>query len=200
MSDDAGELAQLLPAARAGSAGALGQLLEACRGYLLLIAQQELNADLRAKVGASDLVQETFLEAQRGFGQFQGDARNELLAWLRRILLNNVANCARHYRATDKRGLDRERPLPSDWELGLDGLARHAPTPSSQAMAEEQTRVVEQALERLPEDYRRVVLLRYREERSFEEIAQRIGRSANAVRQLWLRAIVRLQQELEGPE
>ena len=58
---------------------------------------------------------------------------------------------------------------------------------------------MEQALERLPEAYRRVVLLRYREERSFEEIAQRIGRSANAVRQLWLRAIVRLQQELEGP-
>ena len=53
-----------LAAARTGSSEALGQALQACRGYLLLLAERELDPDLRAKGGASDVVQETFLEAQ----------------------------------------------------------------------------------------------------------------------------------------
>jgi RNA polymerase sigma-70 factor (ECF subfamily) len=51
----------------------------------------------------------------------------------------------------------------------------------------------------LPEDYRRVLVWRYREERSFEEIGQLLKRSANAAQKLWLRAIERLRQELETP-
>ena len=62
---------QRLAAARAGSREALGQILQACRGYLLLLAERELAPDLRAKGGASDLVQETFLEAQKDFAHFQ---------------------------------------------------------------------------------------------------------------------------------
>src|SRR4051812_46159075 len=58
--------------ARAGSHEALGQLLDGCRGYLLRIARDELDPRLQAKGGASDLVQETFLEAQRDFAAFTG--------------------------------------------------------------------------------------------------------------------------------
>src|SRR5262245_26207367 len=72
MADAAANAARWLPAARAGSSEALGQVLEACRGYLLLIAGQELEPALRAKGGASDLVQQTFLEAQRDFAGFHG--------------------------------------------------------------------------------------------------------------------------------
>src|SRR4051794_37421346 len=93
-------VADWLPGARAGAPEALGQLLEAWRGYLLVVAQRELDPDLRAKGGASDLVQETFLEAQRDFPRFHGDSEAELLAWLRRLLLNNVANFTRSYRGT----------------------------------------------------------------------------------------------------
>src|SRR5262249_35643200 len=97
------EAGQLLAAARAGSREALGQALETCRNYLLLIAGRQLDSDLHAKGGASDLVQETFLEAQRDFGRFQGSSEGELQAWLRQILLNNVANFTRRYRGTGKR-------------------------------------------------------------------------------------------------
>src|SRR5262245_29910755 len=103
--------ADFLPAARAGSRDALGQALDACRHYLLRIAQAGLDPDLRAKAGASDLVQETFLEAQRDFARFQGTSEAELLAWLRRLLLNNVANFTRRYRETAKRQTGREVPL-----------------------------------------------------------------------------------------
>src|SRR4051794_33646249 len=96
MADPAAELDALLPAARAGSADALGAALEACRLYLLAVADRELHTDLRAKGGASDIVQDTFLEAQRDFDHFHGASAADLRAWLRRLLLNNLANFARH--------------------------------------------------------------------------------------------------------
>ena len=67
-----------LAEARAGSQEALGKLLESFRAYLLLIAQCELDAELRAKGGASDLVQQTFLEGQRDFAQAEQWYRKSL--------------------------------------------------------------------------------------------------------------------------
>src|SRR5580698_9544840 len=112
MADAKTDTAQWLPAARAGSGEALGQVLEACRGYLLLIAQQELDTALQAKGGASDLVQQTFLEAQRDFSGFQGTTHAALLAWMRQLLLNNLANFRRDYHR-DKRRVSREIALPT---------------------------------------------------------------------------------------
>jgi RNA polymerase sigma-70 factor (ECF subfamily) len=200
MAEPPKDAAHHLPAARAGSREALGQILEACRGYLLHIADQGLAADLRAKGGASDLVQETFLEAQRDFARFHGNTEAELLAWLRCLLLNNAANFARRYRATGKRQVAREVPLAGSDSSGAvaAGPAAATPSPSMEAMAHEKAEAVARALERLPEDYRRVITLRNQERRDFEEIGRLMGRSTDAARRLWSRAIERLQQELEA--
>jgi RNA polymerase sigma-70 factor (ECF subfamily) len=186
-----------LPAARAGSAEALGQALEACRGYLLLIARRELGTDLQAKASASDLVQQTFLEAQCDFGRFRGETEAELLAWLRRLLLNNLGAFARDFRGTAKRAVHREVALPAEGVSG--GPADDAPSPSAVAVAGEQAEALRRALERLPEEYRLALLLRHQEELSFEEIGKRLGRTANAARKLWARAVERLQHEWEPP-
>ena len=190
-----------LLAARDGSPAALGAALEDCRGYLLGIAEGELDRALRAKGGASDLVQETFLEAQRDFARFHGDSEPELLAWLRRLLLNNLANFARHYRQTDKRRLDREVGLgPQDSTGGTTpAIPADTPSPSGHVMADEQRQELHAAMRRLPDDYRQVLALRYQEELSFDEIGARMHRTSNAVRKLWARAVERLQQELDGP-
>src|SRR5262249_59475811 len=92
-------------------AEALGQALEACRGYLLLIAQRELDSDLQAKGGASDLVQETLVDALRDFGRFHGESEAELQAWLRQLLLHNLVDFTRHYRQAKKRQIGRELEL-----------------------------------------------------------------------------------------
>src|SRR5262249_3592971 len=102
---------QWLAQARTGSAESLGQLLMDCRNYLLLAAGRKLGADLRGKINPSDLVQETFLEAQRDFARFHGDNEDELRAWLYRILLNNLSNVGRHYRNAEKRAIGRELAL-----------------------------------------------------------------------------------------
>ena len=94
---------QWLFAARQGSPEALGEALEACRAYLLVIANRELDPRLNAKGGASDLVQETFLEAQRDLAGFHGSSEAEWRGWLRQMLVHNLANFVRRYRDTDKR-------------------------------------------------------------------------------------------------
>lgn len=187
-------------AARSGSSEALGRALETCRGYLLLVAERNLDPQLRAKGGASDLVQETFLEAQRDFARFTGSTEAELLAWLRRLLLNNVQNFARRYRDTDKRAVGREVGLPGDGSsAGAGGLAGSGPTPSGVGMAKEQAQALQLALARLPDEYRRVIQWRYQEEKSFEEIGRLLDRSPDAARKLWSRAMERLKQEWEAP-
>src|SRR5690348_12194832 len=118
-----------LAAARAGSLEALGQALEACRGYLLLIAQRELSPELLAKGGASDLVQETLLDAFQAFGRFHGDSEEQLRQWLRRLLLNNLLDFSRQFRDTAKRQLGRESPL-NDGGSSADGVQLRSPSPS----------------------------------------------------------------------
>jgi RNA polymerase sigma-70 factor (ECF subfamily) len=194
-------VARWLDEARDGSRDALGQLWETCRQYLLLVANQELQQDLQAKVGPSDLVQDTFLEAQRDFARFHGRTEAELLAWLRRILLNNLANTNRSYRHTGKRAVDREVALP---ELLASGAQSEPPapttSPSSLLAARERDTALNAALERLPEHYRQVVLWRNFDRLEFEAIGERLGRSPEAARKLWVRAIEQLQQLLESED
>jgi RNA polymerase sigma-70 factor, ECF subfamily len=200
MGEGARDVAHWLASARAGSEEALGQALEACRGYLLAIAQRELDPELQAKGGASDLVQETFLKAHRHFARFHGAAEAELLLWLRRLLLNNLLDFRRHCQ-TEKRDAGREVKLdagdPSSRREGE--LPGTEPTPSNVVMAQEQALALQRTLSRLPEDYRQILVLRYQEELSFEEIAGLMQRSVNAVRKLWARAVERLQEEWETP-
>ncbi|MFO0810514.1 MAG: sigma-70 family RNA polymerase sigma factor [Gemmataceae bacterium] len=185
-------LAARLAAARAGSSEALGLALDGCRRYLMEVARQSLPAELRPKGGASDLVQETYIEAQRQFSRFDGASAAQLRAWLRALLLHKAAKLGRRYRSTQKRQLTREQVL-----YDSDGLAS-APTPSVQVMANEQLRLLHAAIERLPDDYREVMGLRYREGLSFEDVGRRLGRSADAARMLWARAVERLRQEMQS--
>src|SRR5918999_6459314 len=74
----------LLRRARAGDDVALGALLERYRPYLALLARLQIDRRLRGKADPADLVQETFLEAHRGFPRFRGETEAELAAWLRR--------------------------------------------------------------------------------------------------------------------
>jgi RNA polymerase sigma-70 factor (ECF subfamily) len=185
--------------ARAGDTEALGRALESCRNYLLMVAARELDADLNAKGSASDLVQETFLGAYRDFGGFRGSSNDELLAWLRKILFNNLAVFRRRYRRTRKREVGKESPLAVRGTLeGPIVPCRASATPRTGAVRKEQAEALLAALERLPETYRSVVVWHQYDQLSFEEIGQRLKRSAEASRKLWSRALLRLTVEL-GP-
>jgi RNA polymerase sigma-70 factor (ECF subfamily) len=193
---------RLLQLARAGSAPALGQLLELYRHYLGLLARLQIGRRLQGKVDASDLVQETFLKAHRDFPAFRGSSEEELVAWLRQVLACSVANLVRHYLGTQRRDARLERDLTAeiDQSSQLVGAALAAPnsTPSAHAARREQEVLLADALGRLPEPYREVLILRHLERLSVAETARRMGRSIDSVKNLWARALARLRRSLGG--
>jgi len=191
----------LLAKARAGDPAAVGRLLELYRNYLRLIARSLISQPLQVRMDASDLVQETFLKAHREFRQFVGSGERELMAWLRRILVRTLSNQARHHRA---RGRDQRRQESLDVLLDRSSLAIQEQladsiaSPSAHAVRREQAVLLADALSRLPADYREVFILRNLEQVPVDEIATRMGRTPNAVRKLWRRAMIALKQALEG--
>ena len=188
-----------LQGARGGDREAMGRLLESCRGYLRIVAERETDADLAAKGAASDLVQQTLLTACRNIETFRGRSRAEFLAWLGKVLRNHTADLRRSYRGTRKRRVALERPIDatSGRAAGV-SLPCVTVTPGGQAVREEQAAALSSALGRIPEHYRRVVVWHQYDRLTFDEIGRRLGRSAESVRNLWSRALVRLSQEL-GP-
>ncbi len=196
------EFDSLLQKARDGSKEALGRLMEKARLVLLKDANAELASALRAKEGASDLVQDTFLEAQRHLASFRGRTEREWVAWLRRTLEHNLVDAARHYQNTAKRQIGREVhlhggdvPANGTNDLPTDGL-----TPSRVLSQNEEVEALQKAVDRLPADYRDVVLWHHRDRLTNEQIGQRMGRSAEAVRKLWVRALEMLADELQIDE
>jgi RNA polymerase sigma-70 factor (ECF subfamily) len=193
--------ADLLRQARAGDDKALGELLEAYRSYLTLLARVQLGRDLRTKVAPSDLVQEAFLEAHRDFTQFQGQTEAELLAWLRRVLATGLADQVRRYRGTRRRDLRLERQLTAELDRSSEalecGLQAPDSSPSDRAERREDARRVAEAMERLPTNYREVLLLRHVHGLTFPEIARRMDRTLDVVKNVWLRGLARLRRTLE---
>ncbi|MFO7907524.1 MAG: sigma-70 family RNA polymerase sigma factor [Pirellulaceae bacterium] len=195
------QLDGLIEAARAGSQEALGELLQRCRRYLLLVAGQELAQPLQVKEAPSDLVQDVYVDAQANFAQFHGHTQHELLTWLRGILRHRLARTQRRYQQTHKRDMACEvngnRVYQDDIQLRP---VRPVLSPSSQAIVREREACMLRALESLSSDYRQVILLHHRDGMPFAEIARRMGRSEAAVRKLWARAVQQLRRRLESDD
>jgi RNA polymerase sigma-70 factor (ECF subfamily) len=188
---------ELLVRARAGDGEALGQALEGFRAYLTVLARVQIGRRLQGKVDAADLVQDVFLEAHRHFPHFRGTSEAELAVWLRQILAGSLANLVRHYFGTQQRDVRLERELQEDVEQSsqvlLGGLVAPHSSPSQGAVRREQAVLLAEALEKLPEDHRRVLVLRHLEGLPFPEVAQRMERSVEATKKLWMRALDRLR-------
>jgi RNA polymerase sigma-70 factor (ECF subfamily) len=200
MSNDDGPL-QLLERARAGDDEARGRLFDTYRNFLRVMSRSLIGTALRARLDPSDVVQDTLLKAHRGFADFDGATEGEFIAWLRQILVRDLADRVRHHhgRARDVR---REESLDAALERSSLAVQRalEASSASPSAVAEQRERAVllADALEKLPADYRKVFILRSLEHVSVADIAARLGRTPNAVVKLWARAMAALVRELEG--
>ncbi len=192
----------LLTQARQGDAAVLGSLLERYRAYLTLLARVEIGRRLQSKLDASDVVQETFLEAHRHFDGFRGADEAPLRRWLRQILATTLAGQVRRYLGTRGRDVRLEEQLAETLDhsgAAFDGLlVASISSPSQQATRREQSVQLADALAQLPDDYREVIVLRHLEGLTFPEVSRRMGRSIDSVEKLWLRALGKLRQSLGG--
>ncbi|MFO0843654.1 MAG: sigma-70 family RNA polymerase sigma factor [Gemmataceae bacterium] len=192
---------KLLAGARAGDTAALGELLERFRVYLTILARIQIGRRLQGKVDAADLVQDTFLHAHQKFAQFEGATEDTFLKWLRGILANEIAHLVRRYFSQGRDvGLEQSLILELDSSSErMAGPAAPESSPSEQASRREQALRLADALERLPADYREVLLLRQIEDLPFADVAQRMNRTLDSVQKLWVRALDALRKVLEPP-
>jgi RNA polymerase sigma-70 factor, ECF subfamily len=193
------KVSELIAQARNGDAECRERLFALCRPFLGFVARSEVETWLRRKVDASDLVQETMLEAYRDFDRFQGGTEQEWLAWLKRILAHNAADFVRRYHGTAKREAGREVSFrdPNDsLSPGAPEPAAQQATPSREFFEIETELRVTAALAELPPDYQEVIVLRNLQRLPFNEVADRMNRTRPAVQMLWTRAIKKLQETM----
>jgi RNA polymerase sigma-70 factor (subfamily 1) len=177
---------------RNGDPSAWNRLHERMEQPLRQVAQHGLHKDLHAKVGVSDLVQDTFLLAHRSAYQFRGSSWGELAAWLKRILENQIAKTLRDQKWSQKRALHREVRLHE--MRNQEPVMVEALTPSQILMAEEERELLDQALSLLPIADQELIADHYSKQMTFAEIAQRTQRNEAAVRKHWSRAMMRWKQ------
>jgi RNA polymerase sigma-70 factor (ECF subfamily) len=170
-------------------------------GYLQMLARMHLDPRLRGKLDPADVVQETLLRAHESLGQFRGQTEEELRAWLRRILANELAGVARRFLDRGKRDVRREQSLQAGLEESSARveawLAAEQSSPSLRAQRHEQAEQLAAALARLPEKQRQVVELHHLKGCSLEEIAEQLGCTKPAVAGLLRRGLPRLRELLD---
>ena len=162
--------------------------LDEFRDYLLGLARAQLGGGPDGKLDASDVVQQTLLEAHAKRDQFRGKSGAELAGWLRQMLICTVAD-ARRALGRQKRATQREQPLDHD-------PAGEQTTPSGGAVRDEQAGQLAYALAQLPEDQRAAVTLRHCQSKSLADISSELGRSPAAVAGLLKRGLQRLRELL----
>ena len=177
------------------------EMLQRYRPWLHLLARMEIDGQFQGKFDASDVVQQTMLEAVRGLPKFRGGTESEMLAWLRQVLAHVLAHEIRRYRGTQQRDVGREVSLEQSLAQSAtrlrDMMVAPGTSPSGQAVRHEQEVLLAEVLSRLPSDYRDVIVLRNLQGLDHDEVAKRMGRSSGAVRMLWVRALAQLKLEME---
>jgi RNA polymerase sigma-70 factor (ECF subfamily) len=187
----------LLVKARRGDGEALGSLLDSYRNYLRIMSRTGFERRLQAKADPSDLVQEVCGQAHQDFSNFRGTTEAELLEWLRRIMATKRAKLIRRYFGTRRRDVRLEQQLEdnlasSSVEL-VRALSDGALTPRRQAIRDECAVAVADAIARLPEAYREVIILHHVERLPMRDVAERMDRTIDSVQKLWVRATLKLR-------
>ncbi len=176
----------LLRRARQGSDAALNLLYERCAGRLLAYIRLRLGRELRAKMESRDILQATLLKSLTHLHELKGEERESLMAWLARIAEHEIRDRADYHQRQRR---DAAREVAIDDESPLAVSARSA---LSQVILDERARALEAAMDTLSPAHREVILLRKFEELTFPEIARRLGKSEDASRMLFARAMTAL--------
>ncbi|MFO0943951.1 MAG: sigma-70 family RNA polymerase sigma factor [Pirellulales bacterium] len=189
---------QLFEKSLKGDLDAFAELMEDYRAYMTVLARRYLDIRVKGRVDEADIVQITFMEAQRDLGAFRGSQIEELLGWLRNILRNNVSSAHQKHLYTQKRSAGREiSNNPNDSGPAITDLAPSETTsPSQRVMRDEAAVLLANCMEDLPETQREALRLRYVEGYSLKEIAEKMDKTEMAAAGLLKRGLQALRTKM----
>lgn len=195
----------LLLRAAGGEAGALAEILAAHRTRLQRMVEARLDRRLRARVAASDVLQDVSLEVAERLPAFLEARPMPLFLWLRLLTAQRLGKLRRTHLGSQRRDVRREAPeaeefLASSSDRLARHLAAHGPTPSSVAAQREQAHRLEIALEQLDSSDREIISLRNFEQLTNVEVARELGIETSAASKRYLRALKRLRELIGKPD
>jgi RNA polymerase sigma-70 factor (ECF subfamily) len=188
----------LIAQARAGERAAYEALFELHRAHLAQTLQRKFPAQLRNRVEVSDVVQESLLDAVRGFDSFEDRGAGSFRGWLARIAENRLRMTLKFHTERERRSVAREAPA------ALSGTHTHpgpivvadATSPSSAAAGGEDNERLRRALTELSPDHAQVLQRVKLQGESISEVALAMRRSENAVKKLLARALLELSSKM----
>ena len=183
---------ELMERIKQGDREALSLLLDTHRRRLAILAHYRLGPQLRSLVEIDDILQETLLKSYLQFDQFTYRTPGSFMRWITRIMDHVIADAARHH-GRKKRQATQLLPFRSDSNPGGPEPS-DSRTPSRLLAQDEGLHTLMRELDELPDDYREVILLARIESLSTREVAERMGKSREAVALLLHRAVKRFKQ------
>jgi RNA polymerase sigma-70 factor (ECF subfamily) len=197
LAEDSGETQRLLQQIRAGQAEATNRLLDRHRPYLRRLVEVRLDPKMRSRVDPSDVVQEAQLEASRRLNDYLKLPELPFRLWLRQIAYDRLLMLRRHHVGAARRTVERDLPLPDRSSLVLaQQLLAAGSGPSQQLIKREFVRRVREAVSKLPEGDREVLVLRNLEELSNQEVARVLHIDPSTASRRYGRAVIRLREIL----
>ncbi len=191
--------AELLNAAPAERAAILGDLLERHQQRLLRMVEMRMHPRVRARVGASDVVQDACVEVHRCIQDYVDDPQIPFFLWLRRITAQRLMKAHRFHLDAKRRDVRREAGadklrMPETSVVALvDILAGERTSAHSAVERDERRARIAALLEKMSPTDREVLSMRHFEELSNEEVAAELGLGKHAASKRYIRALQRLK-------
>ncbi len=172
---------------------------EQYRSYLHVLAETQMHNRLKSKVDASDIVQQTMLQAYQARSQFRGSTSSEKAAWLRTILNNVLCGMARGF-SRQRRDISREQSMQAIEKSSIqlaNLLSADGSSPSAAMHRHERADELARGLLKLTTDQRQAIMLKYWHGKTLAEIGEELGKTNEAVAGLIFRGMQKLRTTIK---
>jgi len=194
------KVTSLINRAKKHDESAMSELISLYDKRLLASIRHELGDKIRQRVESQDVMQQVYLDALDNIDRFEQWGGDAFFIWLRRIAVNRICDVDRKAFKTMKRGGEvRSADLGRDASMAhlLDAVGASITSPSMAVARTEHIKLLQQSLEKLSDDQREVIQLRYLNRLNVADTAEKMQRSERAVRSLCARAVIRLRELLD---
>lgn len=168
------------------SPAALDAVYERMAPRLLSFIRLKMGRALRSRLESRDILQATFVKSFEKLDDFQGADSRALQGWLMRIAEREILDRADFHGRQQR---DARREVDAD---GHEDIAARSRSILSRLILDERSRQLEEAMDSLPEAQREIIVLRAFQELSFPEIGRLLGKSEDASRMAYARAMTAL--------